>query len=188
MKAATLTFGLVLAVLLASCTHVRTKTDTPSVYYAKETTGSVCRADCSFGERQSLLEISYDKRRESLLAVSACEEGTLRLSLFTTQSLALMNILYKDGIVDKKQFVPGHLPFSPAQIVNDCLLCSASDTSIREALPAGWNLAHREGGLDLTDVNGNARVRITRQPGSCLIENTSFRYTVLSTVLDGGNP
>ena len=99
-----------------------------------------------------------------------------------------MNILYKDGIVDKKQFVPGHLPFSPAQIVNDCLLCSASDTSIREALPAGWNLAHREGGLDLTDVNGNARVRITRQPGSCLIENTSFRYTVRSTVLDGGKP
>ena len=148
----------------------------------------MCRADCSFGERQSLLEISYDKRRESLLAVSACKEGTLRLSLFTTQSLALMNILYKDGVVDKEQFVPGRLPFSPAQIVNDCLLCSASDSSIREALPAGWNLVHREGGLDLTDASGKAIIHITRQPGSCLIENTSFRYTVRSTLLDGGNP
>ena len=142
MKAVFLSFGLSLAFLLGSCTHVRTKADTPPVYYAKGTTGSVCRADCSFGERQSLLEISYDKKRESLLAVSACEEGTLRLSLFTTQSLALMNILYKDGIVDKKQFVPGHLPFSPAQIVNDCLLCSASDTSIRQALPAGFRGLH----------------------------------------------
>ena len=191
MKAISLLFGLSCGLLVCACTCVRQTSaiDTAEpIYYAQKTQGTLCRADCDFGERQTLLEISYDGRRESLLSVSACKKGTLRLSLLTMQSLSLMNILCKDGAVYKEQLVPGNLPFSAAQIVNDCLLCSASEKSIRQALPAGWKLKRTKTQLDLLDENATPAIRITRKPDSCLIENFSFRYTVRSTILDGGTP
>lgn len=191
MKAIPLIFGLSCGLLVCACTCMRETIDadtTAPIYYAEKTQGALCRADCDFGERQALLKISYDKKRENLLAVSACEKGTLRLSLLTMQSLGLMNILYKDGVVYKEQLVPGNLPFSAAQIVNDCLLCSVSDKSIRQALPAGWKLKRTKTQLDLIDENAVSAIRITRKPDSCLIENFSFRYTVRSTILDGGTP
>ncbi len=169
---------------LSSCTTV-TQVGDP-VFFAKDVTGSVITSDVDFLERQALLEVSYGTRYETLLTVSESHAGSLKMVLLTSQGLPLLTIQSQNEQVRATKHVPAELPFSANQIVNDCLLCSASINSIKKALPTGWNVAGDEKStFELQDASGATQAKIVRERDSCSIENLAFGYRIRTIPLAG---
>ncbi len=178
-------FGfLLVAAALTSCTTVTEVSD--PVFFAKDVTGSVITSDVDFPERQAMLEVNYGTRTETLLTASESHDGKVKMVLLTSQGIPLLTILAESEKVVSEKHVPAELPFSANQIVNDCLLCSASMSSIKKALPKGWNVAGDEkGAFELQDANGAPQVKIIRESESCSIENLAFGYRIRTIPLAG---
>ncbi len=179
MKRAILLFTL--AAVLSSCSTV--KTETEAVYFAKEVTGSVIHSDVDYAERQALLEVNYGKRVETLLTQSMSKGGALKIALLSGAGLPLLTIQSKEGAVKATKHVPATLPFSPAQIVNDCLLCTASTTAIAEALPTGWKVKDQGNSLELIGGDETLITRVEKEGENCTLENFSFGYRIRTITL-----
>ncbi len=175
---------ILLVAALTSCSTVTEVSD--PVFFAKDVTGSVINSDVDFPEQQALLEVNYKTRSETLLTVSESRDGNLKMALLTSQGIPLLTILAQDKTLTAEKHVPAELPFSPNQIVNDCLLCSASFASIQRALPKGWTLVGKESNaFELRDAENTAQVKIVRERASCSIENLAFGYRIRTIPLTG---
>ncbi len=175
---------LLMVATLASCSTVTRVTD--PVFFAKEVTGSVIDSDIDFPERQSLLEVNYGARTETLLSASESRDGKLRMVLLTSQGIPLLTILADSEKVRAEKHVPAELPFSANQIVNDCLLCVATQGSIQKALPKGWSiLGDVNSAFELRDAKGAPQAKIIRENEKCSIENLAFGYRIRTIPLEG---
>ena len=181
MKRAFLLFTLA---ILCSCSSVEKQTE-DAVYFAKDARGSLIRSDVDYAERQALLEVHYGKRVETLLTQSVSAGGALKIAILSGAGLPLLTIQSKEGVLEVTKHVPARLPFSPAQIVNDCLLCTASPVAIEKALPAGWKAKNAGNSLELIGEDETLITRVQKEGENCTLENFSFGYRIRTITLKG---
>ena len=180
MKHAILLFALA---ALSSCSTVEKREEAP--YFAKDTTGSVINSDVDYAERQALLEVHYGKRVETLLTQSVSAGGALKIAILSGAGLPLLTIQSKEGVLEVTKHVPAKLPFSPAQIVNDCLLCTATPAAIAKAVPSGWKVKDKGNSLELIGEDETLITRVQKEGENCTLENFSFGYRIRTITLKG---